>query len=356
MPRGFRPGSLIFIVLLLGAAAMFGCDPRAEHVLTGRTMGTTYTVKLVGRPWSATESLKKNIDRRLEELNRIFSPYLAESEISRFNRFAVAGEAVSVSADFRRVFEVAAQVYAWSRGAFDPTVGPLVDLWGFGRGPARRSPPAEEEIAAWRAAIGLTRISPRGEDGLVKEDPRLTLDFSAIAKGYGVDEVARLLRGAGWRDFLVEIGGEVYASGRRPDGSPWRIGIARPESRARPEEVHRVVALSDAALATSGDYRQFFVFEGRRYSHVIDPATGRPVANGVVSATVLAPDCTTADALATAVMVLGAEEGLALLERLERIEGLLVVETAEGGFLDRPTSGFPRAESVPLIDSQRPPP
>ncbi len=346
----------MFLVLLLGAAATSGCDSRTEHVLAGRTMGTTYTVKLVGRPWSATESLKKKIDRRLEELNRIFSPYRADSEISRFNRFAVAGEAFSVSADFRRVFEVSLQVYGWSRGAFDPTVGPLVDLWGFGRGPARRAPPAEEEIAAARAAIGLSRIALRGEQGLMKEDPGVTLDFSAIAKGYGVDEVARLLREAGWRDFLVEIGGEVYASGRRADGSLWRIGIARPESRARPEEVHRVVALRDAALATSGDYRQFFLFEGRRHSHIIDPTTGRPVANGVVSATVLAPDCTTADALATAVMVLGAEEGLALLERLERIEGLLVVETDTGGFLDRPTSGFPQAEGVPLIDSKRPPP
>lgn len=319
-------------------------------------MGTTYTVKLVGRPWSGTETLKKKIDRRLEELNRIFSPYLADSEISRFNRFAVAGEAFAASADFRRVFEASQQVYAWSRGAFDPTVGPLVDLWGFGRGPARRAPPAEEEIAAARAAVGLSRISLRGEDGLVKEDPRLALDFSAIAKGYGVDETARLLRAAGWRDFLVEIGGEVYASGRRADGSPWRIGIARPESRARPDEVHHVVELSDAALATSGDYRQFFVFEGRRYTHVIDPATGRPVANGVVSATVLAPDCTTADALATAVMVLGVEEGLALLERLERIEGLLVLETAEGGFLDRPTSGFPAAGESGLVDRKRAPP
>ncbi len=327
--------------LLLLAAGAAGCDPRAEHVLSGRTMGTTYSVKLVGRPWSGTEALQKKIDRRLAELNRSLSPFLPESEISRFNRFAAAGEAFAVSADFRRVFEAAQRVHGWSGGAFDPTVGPLVDLWGFGRGKPRAEPPSEEEIARARAAVGLSRVSLRGEAGLVKEDPRVSLDFSAVAKGYGVDEVARLLREAGWRDFLVEIGGEVFAAGRRRDGAPWHIGIARPDSRARPDEVYRVVALSDAALATSGDYRQFFVHEGRRYSHVVDPQSGRPVARGVVSASVLAPDCMTADALATAVMVLGAEEGIALLERLENVEGLILVETAEGGLLERATSGFP---------------
>ncbi len=341
MPVARRPRFRILAALLLLAAGASGCDLRAEHVLTGRTMGTTYSVKLVGRPWSGTEALHKKIERRLAELNRSLSPFLPDSEISRFNRFAAAGEAFAVSADFRRVFEVSLRVHELSAGAFDPTVGPLVDLWGFGRGKPRDRPPAEEEIARARAAVGLSRVRLHGEAGLVKEDPRITLDFSAVAQGYGVDEVARLLREAGWRDFLVEIGGEVFAAGRRRDGAPWHIGIARPDSRARPDEVHRVVALSEAALATSGDYRQFFVHEGQRYSHVVDPKSGRPVANGVVSASVLAPDCMTADALATAVMVLGAEEGIALLERLENVEGLILLTTPEGGLLERATSGFP---------------
>jgi thiamine biosynthesis lipoprotein len=168
----------------------------------------------------------------------------------------------------------------------------------------------------------------------------VTLDLSSIAKGYGVDAVAEVIREEGFRNFLVEIGGEVYGSGSRRDGRPWRVGINRPQPDAAPDEIYRVAPLRDAAFATSGDYRSFFVLDGVRYSHVLDPRTGRPVANGVVSVSVLAPDCTLADSLATAVMVMGVEEGLALLERLPGVEGLVVVETENGRLQDHATSGF----------------
>ena len=174
----------------------------------------------------------------------------------------------------------------------------------------------------------------------------MTLDLSSIAKGYGVDQVAELVRREGFTDFIVEIGGEVRAGGTRRDGRPWRVGINRPRADALPDELYRVAFLRDEAFATSGDYRNFFARDGVRYSHVLDPRTGRPVTNRVVSVSIRAPDCTLADGLATAVMVMGAEAGLALVERLDGVEGLVVVETPEGGLQDHPSTGF-RSEPPP---------
>jgi thiamine biosynthesis lipoprotein len=220
-----------------------------------------------------------------------------------------------------------------------------VDLWGFGPLPPVTEPPPPERIEALLGTVGFGTIEIRPA-GLVKHDASVPLDLSSIAKGYGVDQVAEVIRREGFSDFLVEIGGEVRGSGSRPDGGPWRVGINRPRADAAPDEIYRVATLRDAAFATSGDYRNFFVRDGVRYTHVLDPRTGRPVANGVVSVSVLAPDCTLADGLATAVMVLGAEKGLALLERLADVEGLVVLETTDGRLEDRATSGF-RSEPPP---------
>ncbi|HSD65288.1 MAG TPA: FAD:protein FMN transferase, partial [Vicinamibacteria bacterium] len=211
---------------------------------------------------------------------------------------------------------------------------------GFGPEPPVREPPAPERIEALLGDVGFDKIEVRPGGSLVKRRASVSLDLSSIAKGYGVDAVAEVVRRAGFRDFLVEIGGEVYAAGSRPDGRPWRIGINRPRPDAGPDDIYRVAPLRDAAFATSGDYRSYFEQEGVRYSHVLDPRTGRPVSNGVVSVSVLAPDCTVADGLATAVMVMGAEAGLALLERLPAVDGLVVVETKDGRLVDHATSGF----------------
>jgi thiamine biosynthesis lipoprotein len=182
--------------------------------------------------------------------------------------------------------------------------------------------------------IGFEKIEIRDSGALIKHQAGVTLDLSSIAKGYGVDQVAETIRRAGFTDFLVEIGGEIYAAGVRPDGGPWRIGINRPKTDARFDEVYQVVSLRDQAFATSGDYRNFFVENGVRYSHIIDPRTGYPVANGVVSVSILADNCTLADGLATAVMVMGAERGLALIRRLDRVHGLVVVELPDGNLID----------------------
>jgi len=329
---------LVAVGLLLSA-----CAPPLETKLEGRTMGTTWHVTVVGR--HSTAGLQERVERRLDQINQSLSTYRDDSEINRFSRFSRTGEEFPVSRDFLEVMRTAARVHALSGGAWDGTVRPLVDLWGFGPLPPRAEPPDPRKVEALLRDVGFDRIEIRPA-ALVKRVASATLDLSSIAKGYGVDQVAAVVRGEGFSDFLVEIGGEVYASGSRRRGGPWRVGINRPRADAATDALYRVVALRDGALATSGDYRQFFVRDGARYSHILDPRTGRPVTNGVVSVSVLAPDCTLADGLATAVMVMGVEDGLALVERLTGVEALVVVETKDGQLEDHPSSGF-RSEPPP---------
>lgn len=320
-----------------------GCDARREQLIEGRTMGTTYHVKVVTGRLGSVKGLKERIELRLDEINRSMSPYLPESEISRFNRFEETGVEFPVSTDFHQVMKAAARIHALSEGAWDGTVNPLVDVWGFGRaGRGQEAPPAET-IAALIAEVGFDAIEIRNGGALVKRRASVTLDLSSIAKGFGVDRVAEVVRGFGFTDFLVEIGGETYAAGRRRDGQPWRVGISTPKPDAPPADIYAIVALKDRALATSGDYRNYFVKDGVRYSHIIDPRTGYPVSNRVVSASVLGPDCTLADGLATAVLVMGAEKGLALIDRLDGVEGLIVVERPDGRLEEHSSRGF-RAE------------
>lgn len=333
-----------FLVVFFGAMA--GCDSKREHTLTGRTMGTAYHIQVVTGTFGSVAGLQEKIDRRLEEINRSMSPYLKESEISRFNRFSQVGGDFAISWDFLQVMKAAAQIHALSEGAWDGTVNPLVDLWGFGRaGPQGRVPPPEE-IAARLADVGFENIEIRDAGGLAKRRASVSLDLSSIAKGFGVDQVADVIRQAGFADFLVEIGGEVCAAGVRPDGRPWRVGINRPQPGARPDALYKVIPLQNQALATSGDYRHFFAQNGVRYSHIIDPRTGYPVTNRVVSVSVVAETCTFADGIATAVMVMGAEKGLALINRLQGVDGLIVVEGPGGELVDHPSKGL-RMENAP---------
>jgi thiamine biosynthesis lipoprotein len=323
-----------------------GCDAKREHLLDGPTMGTTYHIHVVTGSFGTVAGLQAKIDRRLDEINRSMSPYLKDSEISRFNRFSQVGVDFTVSRDFLQVMKTAAQIHALSEGAWDGTVNPLVDLWGFGRAGRKDRAPPPEKIAARLADVGFQNIAIRDSGALVKRRASVSLDLSSIAKGFGVDQVADVIRRAGFADFLVEIGGEVYAAGVRPDGRPWRVGINRPQPGARPDDPYKVVALQNQALATSGNYRQFFVQNGVRYSHIIDPQTGYPVTNRVVSVSVTADNCTFADGLATAIEVMGAEKGLALLNRLEGVDGLIVVEDPGGELVDHASKGF-RMENAP---------
>jgi thiamine biosynthesis lipoprotein len=342
-PAMMRPRLVLPALLLTALApALAACGPRPQLKLSGRAMGTTWHVTVVGAEATSEARLQQRLEQRIEEVESRFSTYREDSELSRFSRLAQAGEPFPASPDFRAVMDVAARVHELSGGAWDGTVRPLVDLWGFGPGRPVREPPPDERVQAALAEVGFRHIERRG-DALVKTRPGVTLDLSSIAKGYGVDAAARVLRDEGHRDFIVEVGGEVVASGSRADGTPWRVGINRPSPDATPDEIYRVVPLRDQALATSGDYRNFFERDGVRYSHIIDPRTGRPITNRVVSVTVLAPDCTLADGLATALMVMGAEAGTALAEKLDRVESLILVQDPQGGLVERATTGFPKA-------------
>jgi len=327
--------------LMMLGLVISGCSGRIETRYAGSTMGTSYHITVCHGFFKRPFGLHKKIEAKLADINRSMSTFDPDSEISRFNRLQEALVAFPVSPDFFRVLQAARKLNQMTEGAWDGTVKPLVDLWGFGAAGRTNEPPPDAAVAAGRRRVGFDRIELLPNGAVRKHDPLVTLDLASIAKGYAVDAMSRVIRQRGYENFLVEIGGEVFAAGRRKDGGPWRIGINRPAPDASANDVYRVVHISNRAMATSGDYRNYFEKNGVRYSHVIDPRTGRPAANQVVSATILADDCTLADGLATAVMVLGSEKGLALINRLAAVEGL-VLAVDDNGITERSSSGFDR--------------
>lgn len=327
---------LVWGVVSLAAVAA----AQDEYLISGRTMGTRYHIKVVSASAGAIPRLKTQIDRRLEQINQSMSTYRSDSEISRFNAFEASGTPFAVSDDFLRVMQTGRNIYRLSQGAWDGTVQPLVMLWGFGRGGPIHGLPSESAIARARQMVDFSAVDIRPDGHLVKRRSGVRLDLASIAKGYGVDQVARLVSRMGYRRYLVEIGGEVYAAGRHADGKPWRVGINRPQKGGPADAVYRVVSLQDQAMATSGDYRNFVEIDGRDYSHIIDPRTGRPVSNGVVSVSVIAAQCTLADGLATALMVMGTRSGLALLNALDGVEGLIIVRQPDGRLVNHWSHGL----------------
>lgn len=307
--------------------------PAALHELRGLSMGTTWTVKLVA-PASALPALERGIQARLDEVVAQMSTWEADSDISRYNS-AAAGSVHALPAAFADVLQAALALAADSDGAYDPTVGPLADLWGFGPAGARAQAPAAAPLAQARERVGWRRLR---YDALTRELVQpggAYLDFSSIAKGYGVDCVADWLRARGVADCLVEVGGELRAHGRKPDGSAWRVAVEQP---GREDEAAAVIALDGLAIATSGDYRRYFERGERRYSHTLDPRSGAPIDNAVASVTVLHERCMHADALATALTVLGTRAGLAYANR-RQLAALFVLREGDG-FVARSTPGF----------------
>ena len=296
-------------------------------------MGTTYAVRVVDAPTSALSGLEGAIRGRLEQINASMSVYRPESEISRFNALS-AGDSMVVSEDFEHVLRVSTQVYAQTGGAFDPTVKPLLDIWGFGPGAANREtwrPPSEEAVRHALSSVALNLIDASTPGRLGKLHPGVQLDLGAVAKGFAVDALAELLEGRGIRDYLVDIGGDVRVSGRNSEGEPWRIGVNQPERGQAWGEVLLVLRPGRGAVLTSGDYRQFFEQDGHFFSHILDPRTGRPLDNNVAGVTVLAENATLADALSTGLMVLGVEKGLELVESLSGVEALFLVRVGGDG-------------------------
>ena len=318
------------------------CSADKEVVFTGRTMGTTYHIKAVTGYFKRASGLKDKIDARLDAINQSMSTFIDDSEISRFNRSPDIDTPFQVGHDFFQVFKKAQQLHALTKGAWDGTVKPLVDLWGFGKPEQPVASPDAGIIDRLLKKTGFDQIRVPDEGYVQKTHADLTLDFASIAKGYAVDQVSLLLKSEGSTDFIVEIGGEVFASGVRQDGGKWRVGVNMPDKNASLHDLYSVVQLSNLGMATSGDYRNFIERDGVMYSHIIDPRTGYPVQNNVASVTIIAPDCTMADGLATAIVVMGVEKGKSLLETLPGVEGLIIVRAPDGKLSDFPSSGFAR--------------
>ncbi|HEY9235427.1 MULTISPECIES: FAD:protein FMN transferase [Phenylobacterium] len=294
-------------------AVPLGLSPRAIQPrggtaveFGGPTMGVSWSVRALAPAELDASGAQSQIQGLLDRIVRQMSTWEPEADISRFNRLP-AGGWMEAPAAFRHVLERGLYWAQESGGAFDPTAGALVDLWGFGAAGAVDAPPNDAQIKAALAASGWDRLAVDG--ARVHQPGGLQLDFSGIAKGFGVDEVSRALSLMGLTDHLVEIGGELRGAGVKTDGSPWWVEIAPPPGAALPGG-RILVALHGLSVATSGDYRRRFEHAGRIYSHSIDPRTGRPVVNGLRSVSVIAPDCIDADALCTALTVLGAQEGL----------------------------------------------
>ncbi|MBD3651285.1 MAG: FAD:protein FMN transferase [Alcanivorax sp.] len=317
---------LRFSLLLVAFALLTACDDTTDRLsqLSGPTMGTSWAVKFTGTPENGVPALKSAIESSLEDINQEMSTYLPDSAISRFNGLEAGGSLVLPS-DFAMVLDEALGLAEATDGAYDVTVGPLVNLWGFGPDPERFEPPAAEDIEAARRRVGWHKL--KLDDRTLTQPGGVYLDLSSIAKGFAVDKLAHLLEKAGISNYLVEIGGELRASGTKPQGLPWRVAVERPIPGVR--EVEKVVPLRDLAIASSGDYRNFFEKDGKLYSHTLDPRTGRPVEHKLGSVTVLHSSCATADGLATALTVLGPEKGLAFAEERE-LAVLFIVRTDDG--------------------------
>ena len=342
---------LFAAVLVFLTVRVLVCAPSPPRVaLAGETMGTTWLAVLNSPGLSRRDRMRAQeaVQEALDRVDAAMSTWDPESEVSRFNAH-VSTEPFALSIGTLGVLELARQVSAASEGAFDVTVRPLVAAWGFGSG--ARLPgdaPSDEELGRMRERVGWQRLALDRDSGTAtKAHPALEIDLSAIAKGYGVDQAAAALAALGHDDFLLEVGGEIHAEGLRPDGAPWRLAIERPEPDGR--AVHGVVELSGLSMATSGDYRSFYEAGSQRLIHIIDPRDGRPASHGIASVSVVLETTAAADAWATALSVLGPEEGHALA--LERgIPAYWILRRPDGSYDTVATPSFPA-----IIDPERQP-
>lgn len=297
---------IIFVVVVLAVVAI---AVRKQNVAyqhdSGFVFGTTYNIT-----YQSNENLKSEIEKTLAEVDNSLSPFNEKSVITHVNK----NETVTLDDHFTTVFRLSSEIYKDTEGAFDITVAPLVNAWGFGF--KNGITPDRHAIDSLMPFVGFDKV--KLQDGkIIKTDDRLMLDCSAIAKGYGVDAVARLLKSKGIDNYMVEIGGEIVASGENPKGAPWRIGVSKPDddSVSVSNEIQGIINISNRAMATSGNYRNFYYKGGKKYAHTIDPKTGCPVQHSILSATVVSDECAKADAYATAFMVMGLDKAKAVLAR-----------------------------------------
>ena len=286
----------------------------------GLIFGTTYSVT-----YQYGEDLQKEIEAELKKVDADFSMFNSQSLVARLNN----GENPELSSDFIDVFKLARQVSEDTDGAFDITVAPLVNAWGFGF--KNEQMPTKEQVDSLRQLIGYQHVILKDKT-ITMQKPGMMLDFSAIAKGYGVDVVARLLERHDIKNYMVEIGGEITTRGINPERVPWRIGVNKPNEDALNEshELQTILNVTDKAMATSGNYRNFYVKGGKKYAHTIDPKTGYPVQHTLLSATVLTDRCAKADAYATSFMVLGMDGAKQILERHKELMAYLIFTDRKG--------------------------
>jgi len=326
---------------LFAVFTMFACQDSSrlpEYELAGATMGTSFNVKVVAPPDELPmEALRQQIRDKLDSIEKLTSTYIKESELSMFNANP-STDWIDVSAELCIVVEQALNLSRETDGAFDITVGPLVNLWGFGAEGIANRPPTTDEIQSALSRVGYRRLQTRCDaPAMRKQQSDLYVDLSGWAKGYAVDELAALLDKRALSDYLIEIGGELRAQGLNAEGRKWAIAIEKPDPNGR--DVQFVLRLTDMGVATSGDYRNFFEHEGVRYSHTIDTQSGWPVSHALAAVTVIDESAATADALATALLVLGPERGLAMADKLE----------IAGYFLLRGPAGV-EAVTTPVFD------
>lgn len=333
-PRTFI--CILFLVLGL-SGAVDASNGKSQYALRGKTMGTYYSVKFISDEKADLQVWEKRVKILLSEINKKMSMFDPQSELSLFNLHAQKNP-MTVSKEFLSILLTGRQLFDITGGAWDGTVKPLVDLWGFGVEKNMRRIPAEDDIRRALSSTGFHYIDILPPKTVIKNRP-VTLDLGSIAKGYGVDKLAAMFQSFGINDVLVEIGGELSASGRNLKGRPWSVGITRPAKKSLRQNIYTAVRLDSRSIATSGDYRNFFKKNGKAYSHIISPKTGRPVKTDIVSASVISGTCTFADGLATALMVMDLQKGLDTVNALENTE-CLVITHRDGHFKSHMSAGF----------------
>lgn len=340
-----KQGHWLVALLVVGMGVSLAAHGKDVRRFEGDTMGTTWSVNAVLPDGADDRVIEAGIQAEVDRVVAQMSTYEADSDLSRFNR-APSGTWQTLPPEFYSVLRYAMSLAESSGGAYDPTVGPLVNLWGFGPDKRPHEAPAAAAIAAARARVGWSKIRLDDAGHRAFQPGGVYVDLSSVAKGFGVDQVARFLDRAGVRSYLVEVGGELRAHGRKPDGTPWHVGIERPGAAAgavdNPDEVERIVSLNEKAIATSGDYRHFFESGGTFFSHHIDPRSGYPVAHRVASVSVIAADCMHADPLGTTLTVLGPDDGMAYATK-HGIAALFILYGEDGRFSERMSPAFAAA-------------
>lgn len=325
--------SVLFLIALIAGTALI-LNRSKFHEAEGRIFGTTYHIK-----YASTHDLSADIEATLQEVDMALSMFNDSSTLSRFNR----GEDFAANAMFEEVVSQGLKVSEETEGAFDMTVAPLVNAWGFGF--KNKDNVTEEQIDSIRQFVGyqLLKAEKRNKTfSLKREDTRVTLDCGAIAKGFGVQSVAKMLSAKGCTNYMVEIGGEVVVRGENPDGKKWTLGINKPvdDSTNVNNEIQQIIRLSDCGVATSGNYRNFYYKGSRKVAHTINPATGYPVEHSLLSATVVHASCTMADAYATAFMVMGLEKAEKFVESHQGLDAYLIYADEKGDLKAWQSSGF----------------